>query len=291
MGHDRRVADARIGVGPFGMPGRERFLPQSDESNQAQLEGPAVREMEIHDYLRLIRRQWWIVILIPVVAVAIVLWAHADDPVRYSAKATVAARSLIGHVRSPYVGTNSTAQFAADFEATAFQQPIVEDVSEATGVSPKDIKGGLSVVPVSTAAGMSSLIDVVFVTVEKDRAGPVAEEVAIRTLRALFEPALPETPTKDPLGTGTAGSLDELLGQPQTLTVYPTAKTSSTRSVLRQIQVAVGAGLFLGILMVVVADVLSWRRHEKRDSEVSQDEMSAAEKSRTPPPAPAPGIR
>jgi capsular polysaccharide biosynthesis protein len=268
-------------------------LSQGDEANRPlRVERrPASREMEIHDYLRLIRRRWWIVILVPAVAAGIVLWVHSNDPVRYSAKATVTARSLIGHVRSPYVGTNSTAQFAADFEATAFQQPILEAVSVGTQVSPDRIKDGLSVTPVSTAAGMSALIDVQYVTTERDRAGPVAKEVAMETLRALFEPALPDTVTKDPIGTGTAGSLDELLLQPQTLTLYPTVKTSGTQSVLREIQIAVGAGLFLAIFMVIIADVLSSRSRETKDSQVSDDETSAQETSRTAPRAPASGAR
>ncbi|MDQ4028322.1 MAG: hypothetical protein M3214_09780, partial [Actinomycetota bacterium] len=59
---------------------------------------PASRDTEIHDYLRLFRRRWWIILIVPAFAAGIVVWAHSDDPVEYSATATVAARSLIGHV-------------------------------------------------------------------------------------------------------------------------------------------------------------------------------------------------
>jgi hypothetical protein len=265
-----------------------------DQSNRPSRVGlPAgSREMEIHDYLRLIRRRWWLVILVPAVAAGIVLWTHTDDPSRYSATATVTARSLIGHIRSPYVGANSTAQFAADFEATATQQPILNAVSAALQVPTERIRDGLIVTPVSTTAGMSALIDVEYVTTDRDQAGLVAEAVAMETLRALFEPALPKTVTKKPIGEGSTGTLDELLQQPQTITLYPTINESTTQSVIREVQVAAGAGLFFAVFIVIIADVLGPRRRELRDSRTAADDETAPhEVSSTVPRAPASGAR
>lgn len=265
-------------------------LSHGDESNRTlRVEYPArSSEPEIRDYLRSIRRRWWIVLLVPAFAAGIVVWSHSDDPVRYSATATVTARSLIGHVRSPYVGANSTEQFAADFQATATQKPIVIAVSRETQVLPKVIKEGLTVTPVSTDAGMSALINVDYVTTERDRAGPVAQQVAIETVRALFRPAFRKTSADEPFGTGTTGSLTTLLEDPQTLTLYPTTTTSATQTVLREVQIAVGAGLFLAVLIVVLADVLSPRGRKIEDSRVlNDDEVSSHENSRPASRAPA----
>jgi hypothetical protein len=265
---------------------------------------PSSRETEIHDYLKLIRRRWWIILLVPAFAAGIVVWAHSDDPVKYSATATVAARSLIGHVNSPYVGTNSTEAFAADFEATATQKPIVQAVSEATQVSSNSIRDGLNVTPVSTAAGMSALINVEYVTTERDRAGSVAKQVALATVRALFGPAFRQAaiearreaaladPTAGPVGDGITGSLDQLLQHPQTMTLYPTTVESTTQSVIREVQIAVGAGLFLAIFIVIIADVFGPRSRQREDTWVApDDEASARETSRTATQAPASGAR
>jgi capsular polysaccharide biosynthesis protein len=266
---------------------------------------PASRETEIHDYLRLFRRRWWIIVLVPAFAAGIVAWSHSDDPVEYSATATVAARSLIGHVNSPYVGPNSTEEFAADFQATATEKLVVRAVSEATQVSADSIRDGLSVTPVSTTAGMSALIDVKYITTEKDRAGPVAKQIALGTLSALFEPAFrqaqieaaaeaaaTETTTEAPVGDGTTGSLDKLLQQPQTVTLYPTAVESTTQSVIREVQIAIGAGLFLAVFIVILADVLGPRSRLRESSRAAyEDEASSAETSHTASHAPASGAR
>ena len=261
---------------------------------------PASRDTEIHDYLRLFRRRWWIILIVPAFAAGIVVWAHSDDPVEYSATATVAARSLIGHVNSPYVGPNSTEEFAADFQATATEKLVVQEVSEATQVSADSIRDGLSVTPVSTTAGMSALIDVKYVTTEKDRAGPVAKQIALGTLSALFQPAFrqaeieatTETTTEAPVGDGTTGTLDKLLQQPQTVTLYPTAVESTTQSVIREVQIAIGAGLFLAVFIVILADVLGPRSRLRESTRGPyEDEASSPETSHTASHAPAPGAR
>lgn len=277
-------------------------MSQGDDANRrVPVErSPASRDTEIHDYLRLFRRRWWIILIVPAFAAGIVVWAHSDDPVEYSATATVAARSLIGHVNSPYVGPNSTEEFAADFQATTTEKLVVQEVSEATQVSADSIRDGLSVTPVSTTAGMSALIDVKYVTTEKDRAGPVAKQIALGTLSALFQPAFrqaeieatTETTTEAPVGDGTTGTLDKLLQQPQTVTLYPTAVESTTQSVIREVQIAIGAGLFLAVFIVILADVLG-PRSRLRDSTrgAYEDEASSPETSHTASHAPASGAR
>jgi hypothetical protein len=264
-------------------------LAHSDETNRTLRARPSSsRDPEIVDYLKSIRRRWWIVLLVPAFAAGIVVWVHSDDPVKYSARATLTARSLIGHVRSPYVGPNSAEEFAADFEATATQKPIVEAVSQVTEVEPDLIREGLSVTPVSATAGISALIDVEYVTTERDRAGPVARQVAMETVRALFEPALRDTSTEELVGEGPTASLGELLKQPQTLTLYATTSASSTQSVIREVQIAVGAGLFLAILIVILADVMGPRSRASEESSVGHDdEASLHETSPTASRAPA----
>jgi capsular polysaccharide biosynthesis protein len=269
-------------------------LSHGDESNRAlRVEyPPRARDPEIRDYLRSIRRRWWIVILVPAFAAGIVLWVHSDDPVKYSATATVTARSLIGHVNSPYVGNNSTEEFVADFQATATQKPVLEAVSQLTQVLPRHIKQGLTVTPVSTDAGLSALIDVDYVTTERDEAGPVAKQVAVETVRALFKHTLNNAGEEEPFGSGTTGTLSELLQRPQTITLYPTTTFSTTQAVIREVQIAVGAGLFLAILIVLLADVLGPRGRDTEDSRVVyDDEVSSHETPRTAPRAPASGAR
>jgi hypothetical protein len=64
---------------------------------------------------------------------------------------------------------------------------------------------------------------------------------------ALFEPAFvkrrsklrTETPTEAAVGEGTTGALDNLLQQPHTVTLYPTTVESATRSVIREVLIAI----------------------------------------------------
>ena len=52
--------------------------------------------MEIGDYLRVIRRRLWILVLVPVLAASIVGAVLLSQPLKYRAVATVAAPALVG---------------------------------------------------------------------------------------------------------------------------------------------------------------------------------------------------
>jgi capsular polysaccharide biosynthesis protein len=231
--------------------------------------GGRLRDMEIRDYLRIIRRRFWIVLLVPLVAAGSVLFLSLGSPARYAATARVAARSLLGDPLSPYVSGNTTAVFVADFVATV-QDPIVVDAAAAeVGVSADAVGEGITATPIATSAGQSALIEVRYETTEQSEAGPVAEAVAKEALRAIFEPNYLQADaeaTPDGEGGGEAGAgknaeaLEALLDDPRVVSLHPTEKLSSAPALLRKLEIAIGVGLFLSLFLVVLLEVVLTRR-------------------------------
>ncbi len=140
--------------------------------------------MEISEYLRIIRRRLWILILIPLLAGGAVAALLLSQPKTYAATATVAAPALVGGSQTnQYSGANGTRAFVSNFAAALTAPVIVNRVAEETNVLPGKVTDGLSV----AAIGDSSLLRVTYKTHNKDKAVPVSQAAASDTIKFLFQ--------------------------------------------------------------------------------------------------------
>jgi hypothetical protein len=139
--------------------------------------------VEISDYLRIIWRRLWILILVPLLAGGAVAWLVLREPIKYDVTATVAAPAVVGgQSTNQYSGSTGPKAFVANFTAAVTSPIIVNQVAKETHVLPGNIRDNLLVEPL----GESSLIQVTYTTVNKDKAAPVARAAASDTIRFLF---------------------------------------------------------------------------------------------------------
>jgi capsular polysaccharide biosynthesis protein len=140
--------------------------------------------VEISDYLRIIWRRLWILILVPLLAGGAVVALVLREPPKYDATATVAAPAVVGGQNTnQYSGSTGPKAFVSNFVAAITSTRIVNQVAKETKVLPREIRGGLVAVPI----GESSLIEVTYTTTKKDDAIPVAKAAAADTIRFLFQ--------------------------------------------------------------------------------------------------------
>ena len=140
--------------------------------------------MEISDYLHIIRRRLWILILVPLLAGGVVAALVLRQPLKYDATATVAAPAVVGgQSTNQYSGATGPRAFVANFTAAVTSPRIINQVAKETSVLPRTIRSGLVASPI----GDSSLIEVTYTTMNKDKAIPVAKSATDNTIRFLFE--------------------------------------------------------------------------------------------------------
>ena len=140
--------------------------------------------MEISDYLRIVRRRLWILVLVPVLAGGIVTALVLAGGPRYQATATVAAPALVGGPSSnQYSGSGGPKTFVANFVAAATSSRIVNQVAAQLKVPTSRIEAGLAASPI----GGSSLIQVSYQSPRRSETGPVAGAVATGTIGFLFQ--------------------------------------------------------------------------------------------------------
>ena len=140
--------------------------------------------MEIADYLRIIRRRVWILLLLPLIAGGAVAALVLNAPAKYHATATVAAPALIGGPSSnQYSGSNGPRTFVANFTAAVTSSRILDQVAKETRVDESRVAAGLGAEPI----GDSSLIEVSYQTTVRTEAAKVAKAAAADTIRFLFQ--------------------------------------------------------------------------------------------------------
>lgn len=140
--------------------------------------------MEISDYLRIVRKRLWILVLVPGLAAGIVTALVLSGGPRYQATATVAAPALVGGPSSnQYSGSGGPRTFVANFVAAATSSRIVNQVARQANVPVSRIDVGLDAIPI----GGSSLIQITYQSPRRPEAGPVAGGVAAGTIRFLFQ--------------------------------------------------------------------------------------------------------
>jgi capsular polysaccharide biosynthesis protein len=140
--------------------------------------------VEIGDYLRVIRRRLWVLILVPVLAAGTVAAVVLLQPPRYRAVATVAAPALVGgSAGNQYSGPNGVRVFVANFTAALTAPQVVSKVAEQTKISEEAARDGLSAQPIKE----SSLIEVTYVSPDKALAASVPRAASSETIRFLFQ--------------------------------------------------------------------------------------------------------
>lgn len=169
-------------AGPPGTAG-DRDTEGHQHTTYHYSESEGTTPVEISDYLRIIWRRLWILILIPLLAGGIVAGLLLRQPTTYAAIATVAAPALVGGSQTnQYSGANGTKAYVANFSAAVTAPVIVNRVAAETGVLPGTVTDGLSVAPI----GESSLLRVTYQTHAKAKAVPVAKAAASDTIEFLF---------------------------------------------------------------------------------------------------------
>jgi Mrp family chromosome partitioning ATPase/capsular polysaccharide biosynthesis protein len=140
--------------------------------------------VEIGDYLRVIRRRLWVLILVPVLAAGAVAAVVFLQPPRYRAVATVAAPALVGGSASnQYSGPSGVRVFVANFTAALTTPQVLARVAEQLHISEETAGDGLSAQPIQD----SSLIEVTYVTTDRALAAPVPQAASSETIRFLFQ--------------------------------------------------------------------------------------------------------
>ena len=140
--------------------------------------------MEIGDYLRVIRRRLWILVLVPVLAAGVVGAVLLRQPPKYRAVATVAAPALVGGAAdNQYSGAGGVRVFVANFSAALTAPQVVSKVAEETRVSEQSIRDNLSATPIQE----SSLIEVTYVGSDRAGSATVAQAASRETIRFLFQ--------------------------------------------------------------------------------------------------------
>jgi Mrp family chromosome partitioning ATPase len=140
--------------------------------------------VEIHDYLRVIRRRLWVLILVPALAVGTVAAVVLLQPPRYRAVATVAAPALVGgSAGNQYSGPNGVRVFVANFTAALTAPQVLSKVAEQTHISEEVARDGLSAQPIEE----SSLIEVTYESTDRALAASLPLAASSETIRFLFQ--------------------------------------------------------------------------------------------------------
>jgi hypothetical protein len=132
--------------------------------------------VEIVDYLRAARRRWWIVLGVPLLAVAAAVAVGFAGPQRYTSTAYVAAPAL------PLTGAQAVNQFVAGFTAAVTAPVVIDGVVKETGVPADTLRDGLVVEQV----GASSQLTVTYTAAKRDTVAPVLRATTKRALAFLF---------------------------------------------------------------------------------------------------------
>jgi capsular polysaccharide biosynthesis protein len=140
--------------------------------------------LEIGDYLRVIRRRLWILVLVPVLAAGVVGAVLLRQPPKYRAVATVAAPALVGGAAdNQYSGPVGVRVFVANFAAALTAPQVVSKVAEETKASEQSIRDNLSAQSIQE----SSLLEVTYLDTDRARSAAVAQAASRETITFLFQ--------------------------------------------------------------------------------------------------------
>lgn len=140
--------------------------------------------MEIVDYLKAARRRAWLLVLIPLLATAAAVAYVGLAPATYSASARISTATLVGGPWSQYTGPQAVDQFAGAFAATAASPVVIQSAAEDAGISPAQVRDGLTV----TQIGASSNMSLTYSGRDAQKVGATVTSVTTETLKAMFSP-------------------------------------------------------------------------------------------------------
>ena len=138
--------------------------------------------MEIADYLKVARRRWWILVLVPLLAAGAALAYGLLTPKTYSSTATVLTPSLVGTQYSQFTGPQAISQFVSAFAASAADPTVVAQTAKDTGVSTTNLTDQVSVAQV----GASSNVKLTYSGPDENGAQAVAQTLAKNALTNIY---------------------------------------------------------------------------------------------------------
>jgi len=135
--------------------------------------------MEISEYLPMVRRRLWILVVVPVLAALVGLVAFAGAPRTYSSSVEVAAPTTAENTT-----TGAVTVFVSSFTELLTTQPVIDRVSSETGASRARLRSGLS----AGAVGGSSLIKVTYTSTRRQEVQAAVESATRATLDLVSAP-------------------------------------------------------------------------------------------------------
>jgi len=139
--------------------------------------------MEIIDYLRVARSRKWVLIGVPILAVAATSGIILGAPKTYSATATISPAALVGGAAgNQYNGSQAVSQYVAAFQATASGPAVRHAVSVTTKIPPSEIADGIDVQQV----GASSAMTITYTDTKAKNVTAALNALTHETLTAMF---------------------------------------------------------------------------------------------------------
>jgi len=135
--------------------------------------------MEISDYIGMIRRRLWILVVVPALAAVIGVVVVMASPQTYSSSVEVAAPTTAENTT-----TGAVTVFVSSFTELLTTQPVIDRVNEQTGVSRARLRSGLG----AAAIGGSSLIRVTYTGTKRAEVQPVVQSATRATLDLMSGP-------------------------------------------------------------------------------------------------------
>lgn len=140
--------------------------------------------MLFRDYLSLLRRRFWLVLLPALIFGAGAAAAVLLPAPQYTATAVIAAPANVGGSgQNEFTGLTGQRDFVADVQAAVTTPTIVDSVAAKVHASRSEVAGCLSASPV----GLSSVMGVTCTSQQRRLPGPVANAAAAATVTFLFQ--------------------------------------------------------------------------------------------------------
>lgn len=138
--------------------------------------------MEIRDYLRVVKRRLWILVVLPVLAAAVGILAFSGQPQQFRSSVETSVPSLAINTTAGAVSV-----YVANFQELLTTQPVIDRITKETGVAGHDLRSGLTASQVGTT---SNLIRVTYTSTTKANVEKVALSATNATLDMASEPAV-----------------------------------------------------------------------------------------------------
>ncbi|MCQ4120893.1 Wzz/FepE/Etk N-terminal domain-containing protein [Rhodococcus tibetensis] len=212
--------------------------------------------MEISDYLRILRANWWIIVLFGILAAAVALLMTRILPPKYQATAQLFVTAGGGPaVIEAYQGDLFARERVRSYAALAASPQLAERVADQLGdpTTAADVASKVTADPVEDTV----LLNITATDQDPERARAISNAAAQQLVKLVYEL---ETSTQgDPPAAGA------------TVVDYGHLPAASQPTPIARLLVSLGAGLVLGLLVAVGYGVLDRRIRDPRTLAIASD--------------------